>query len=148
VQDVPPQLFLPPERDIGLTNVVRCADNQFTYDTGAESRSECVCLAGFKELVNSHSVREMSTVQRRPVVPGRKRVEELCHLQYKVVSPNHDACVCDMGFGMRNFQCTACSPGFIKPTTGDMECRPCADATYAVNSATFNHPQCQACYRS
>jgi hypothetical protein len=40
----PRYFFCPSERITGLPNVVRCAENQFTYDTGAESSSECVCL--------------------------------------------------------------------------------------------------------
>jgi hypothetical protein len=135
----PRNLFCPPENAIGLPNVVRCADNQFTYDPGAESSSECVCLAGFKMLVNSDSVLCLPCSEGQRCQDGSV-VEELCHLQNKVVSPNHDACVCGIGFGMRNFHCTACAPGLIKPTTGDMECRACADATYAVNSTT-----CVAC---
>ena len=135
----PRNFFCPSERTMGLPNVVRCADNQFTYDTGAESSSECVCLAGFKMLVNSDSVRCLPCSEGQRC-QGGSVVEELCHLQNKVVSTNHDACVCDIGFGMRNFECTACAAGFIKPTAGDIECRPCADASYAVNSTT-----CVAC---
>jgi hypothetical protein len=129
----PRNFFCPSESVMGLLpNVVRCVENQFTYDTGAESSSQCVCLAGFKMILDDESV------QCRPCTVGQRCkggsvVEELCHLQNKVASANHDMCVCNSGFGMLNFECTECTPGFVKPTAGDTQCTACADATYDLN---------------
>ncbi len=87
----------------------------------------------------------VSSVQCLPCSEGQRCqdgsvVEELCHLQNKVASANHNMCVCNLGFGMQNFECTACKPGFVKPSAGDAQCTPCADATYSINSTT-----CVAC---
>lgn len=131
----PRNFFCPPPSIWGLPNVVRCADNQFTYETGASSSGDCVCLAGFKMFASSESVRCLPcAVGQR--CQGGSVVEELCHLQNKVVSADHEACVCAIGFGFSDFECAPCAPGYVKDTAGDFECRPCADATYAVNATT------------
>ena len=131
----PRDFFCPPEHEIGLPNVMRCAENQFTYDTGAESSSECVCLAGFKIVLDDDSVLCLPCAEGQRCQDGIV-VEELCHLQNKVASANHDMCVCNVGFEMLNFECTQCTPGFVKPAAGDTQCTPCPDGTYAFNSTT------------
>ncbi len=45
----PRDFFCPSEHEIGLPNVMRCPENQFTYNTGAESSSECVTQACYHE---------------------------------------------------------------------------------------------------
>jgi hypothetical protein len=135
----PRDFFCPSERDTGLPNVVRCAENQFTYDTGAESSSDCVCLAGFKMILDDETVQCLPCTEGQRCQDGSV-VEELCHLQNKVASASHDMCVCKAGFGLLNFECSQCAPGFVKPTAGDTQCSACADATYAVNSTS-----CLAC---
>jgi hypothetical protein len=129
----PRDFFCPSERVIALPNVVRCAENQFTYATGAESSSDCVCLAGFKMILDDTSVQCLPCTEGQRCQDGSV-VEELCHLQNKVASASHDMCVCKAGFEMLNFECIECTPGFVKPTAGDTQCNACADAKYAINS--------------
>ncbi len=58
--------------------------------------SDCVCLAGFKLIPTAHSQRCMPCTEGQRCQDGNV-VEELCHLQNKVASENHDECVCKAG---------------------------------------------------
>jgi hypothetical protein len=78
----PRYFFCPSERVTGLPNVVRCAENQFTYDTGAESSSECVCLAGFKMFLDDKSVQCLPCTEGQGCQDS-SIVEELCHHRIK-----------------------------------------------------------------
>lgn len=133
-----PRNFYCPQH-LSLPNVVRCYENEFTYSTGAESHADCLCQAGFKMTVSGDTTRCLPCSEGQRCQEGFV-VEELCHLQNKVPSASHDACVCQQGFGMYNFQCQPCSPGFVKAHPGDAPCRACADGTYAANST-----HCVAC---
>lgn len=136
----PKDFFCPPEIDalgasFPLPNVVRCLANEFTYNTGAQSRSECLCNAGFKLTPDSYNMRCLPCAEGERCQEGNV-IETLCHLQNKVPSPNHDACVCKTGFGMYEFQCAECSAGFVKAVAGDMLCDACPDGTYALNTTS------------
>jgi hypothetical protein len=131
----PKNFFCPSEQAAGLPNVVRCGENEFTVGTGAQSISDCVCLAGFKLIPTADSQRCMPCTEGQRCQDGNV-VEELCHLQNKVASENHDECVCKAGFGILNFECSECTAGFIKPTSGNFPCLPCADGSYSLNSTS------------
>lgn len=130
-----PRNFFCPQTGVPLPNVIRCPENQFTEAPGATSPGDCVCLAGFRLLGNDEEARCLPcAVGER--CQGGQVVEELCHLQNKVASADHESCVCEAGFGLVNFECAACPPGHVKPLAGDAPCLPCAMDTYAVNATT------------
>lgn len=130
-----PRNFYCPQSGVALPNVVRCPENQFTYEPGATSPGDCVCLAGFRLLGNNEEARCLPCgIGER--CQGGEVVEEMCHLQNKVASADHQSCVCQAGFGLVNFECAACPPGHVKPLAGDTQCLPCAMDTYAVNATT------------
>lgn len=140
----PRDFFCPPEIDafgvpFGLPNVVRCPENEFTYGTGAQTRSECLCKAGFKLTVSGDVTLCLPCGEGERCQAGYV-VEEMCHLDDKVPSASHDACVCMPGFGLEYFECVQCRPGFVKQEAGDAACMPCAAGTYSVNITT-----CLAC---
>jgi hypothetical protein len=124
--------FYCPQSGVVMPNVIRCPENQFTYDPGATSAGDCVCLAGFRLLENGDDAYCLPCGIGERCQDGQV-VEELCHLQNKVASADHESCVCEAGFGFVNFECAACPAGHVKPLAGDMPCLPCAMDTYAVN---------------
>ena len=130
-----PRNFFCPQTGVALPNVVRCPENQFTYEPGASSRADCVCLAGFRLLGNNEDARCLPCALGERCQDGEV-VEELCHLQNKVASADHESCVCQEGYGLVNFDCLVCAPGFVKPSSGDAPCLPCASGTYAINTTT------------
>jgi hypothetical protein len=130
-----PRNFFCPQTGVALPNVVRCPENQFTYEPGASSRGDCVCLAGFRLLGNNEDARCLPCALGERCQDGEV-VEELCHLQNKVASADHESCVCQEGYGLVNFDCQVCAPGFVKPSSGDTPCLPCASGTYAINTTT------------
>ena len=134
-----PRNFYCPQVGVQLPNVVRCYENEFTYSTGAQSQTDCLCQAGFKMTVTGHTTRCLSCSESERCQECYV-VEELCHLQNKAPSALHNACVRQRGFGMYNFQCRQCSPGCVKPEPGDAPCTACPDGSYAANSTT-----CVAC---
>jgi hypothetical protein len=130
-----PRNFYCPQTGVALPNVVRCPENQFTDDAGAAFRGDCVCLAGFRLLGEMEEVRCLPCgIGER--CQGGEVVEEFCHLQNKVASADHESCVCRVGYGLVNFECLECAPGFVKPAAGDTPCVPCASGTYALNATT------------
>lgn len=130
-----PRNFYCPQSGVALPNVVRCPENQFTYEPGATSPGDCVCLAGFRLLGSEEEARCLPCGIGERCQDGEV-MEELCHLQNKVASADHESCVCQAGFGFVNFECAACPPGHVKPLAGDTQCLPCAMDMYAVNATT------------
>jgi len=130
-----PVNFFCPQSDVPLPNVVRCPENQFTFESGAIFPSDCICLAGFRLMGTSEEPRCLPCgIGER--CQGGQVVEEMCHLQNKIASADHESCVCQKGFGFVNFECTACPSGYVKPLEGDTPCLSCQIDTYAVNDTT------------
>ena len=129
----PLNYFCPSEYDTSLPNVVQCPENEFTYTTGSSTRTECICVAGFK-LSSVSSVMKCLPCETGERCQGGLVVEEQCHMQNKIANLDHSACVCHVGFGFYNFECQICPPGAIKPEIGDTQCNYCGINEYAANA--------------
>jgi len=127
--------FCPSESVIQLPNVVRCSENEFTQLPGQSSRADCMRLAGFK-LSTTEQTSQCLPCTAGERCQGGAVLEAECHLQHKAITANHSQCVRELGFGFLNFECKACSDGFVKPVISDTPCSPCGIDEYALNGTT------------
>ena len=132
----PANVYCPYESVVNLPNVVPCQTNEFTYDRGAYTDTQCICMAGF--YLDDHS----TAMKCLPCSEGQRCssgevVEEFCHLKNRTATADHTACVCMEGFFQNShYDCEPCAPGYIKDVIGNQPCALCPADTISLNSTT------------
>ena len=100
----PKNFYCPLEISTGSPNVIACPENEFTLDTQASSKMECICLAGFKLTAHEDTMKCLPCDIGERCQAGQV-VEAACHVQNKIPNADHTKCVCHIGFGLYDFQC-------------------------------------------
>lgn len=135
----PTNFYCPAEHQLEMPNVVQCPENEKTHDQAQSSIDSCFCLAGFK-LTSQGGVVKCLACDIGELCSAGQVVDSLCHLENKMPNEQHTECVCMPGYGLVVVDCVACSPGFVKPLSGNLVCEGCP-----INHYSFNTTHCQRC---
>ena len=129
----PKNFWCPLEIEMLFPPVVACRENEYTLSVGSSGRAFCLCDAGHKLSSDGDTMKCLPCEEGERCQFGSVQ-ESSCHIQDRIPNLEHTECVCMRGFYEKDTLCYACPSGTIKLNSGNQECTPCPQDTYAANS--------------